>query len=327
MSEDPTRVERPFRQLRRKGGQSIQSQNVSEGARTPGVDDSPAARMAWLRQVLDTRFADVATEVVEAGHAATAEMGLEAVEQMSAHAACRAFDTTADIPVALLRFVAAVALSAPSKSDLQQRDIIIVSDDAIASRLKALVADQAWTAGAPRLVIFCGNNRRQRRLHALRGHTFANDHLDAFFNASVDAGIALGAFITAAEALGLGTCPISAIRNDAQAASDILGLPEHVFPVAGLAVGWPADGLPTLSPRLPLGLTVHENGYDESAFDEGLAAYDARRAEIHPYKSQRRPELGKKTPYTWSEDKARQYSLPERADFGAFIRAKGFKLD
>jgi nitroreductase/FMN reductase [NAD(P)H] len=31
--------------------------------------------------------------------------------------------------------------------------------------------------------------------------------------------------------------------------------------------------------------------------------------------------------YGWSEDKARQYARPERAGFGAFVRAKGFKLD
>ena len=31
--------------------------------------------------------------------------------------------------------------------------------------------------------------------------------------------------------------------------------------------------------------------------------------------------------YGWSEDKARQYSVPERQDFGAFVRRQGFKLD
>jgi nitroreductase/FMN reductase [NAD(P)H] len=31
--------------------------------------------------------------------------------------------------------------------------------------------------------------------------------------------------------------------------------------------------------------------------------------------------------YGWSEDKARQYAKPERAGFGAFVRARGFKLD
>ena len=31
--------------------------------------------------------------------------------------------------------------------------------------------------------------------------------------------------------------------------------------------------------------------------------------------------------YGWSEDKARQYGVPQRADFGAFVRRKGFGLD
>ncbi len=31
--------------------------------------------------------------------------------------------------------------------------------------------------------------------------------------------------------------------------------------------------------------------------------------------------------YGWSEDKARQYAVPTRADFGAFVRSKGFRLD
>lgn len=30
--------------------------------------------------------------------------------------------------------------------------------------------------------------------------------------------------------------------------------------------------------------------------------------------------------YGWSEDKARQYWVSERADFGTFIRQKGFSL-
>jgi FMN reductase [NAD(P)H] len=37
--------------------------------------------------------------------------------------------------------------------------------------------------------------------------------------------------------------------------------------------------------------------------------------------------LGEAEFYGWSEDKARQYAEPLRADFGAFLRAKGFCLD
>ncbi len=226
-----------------------------------------------------------------------------------------------------LRMIAALALAAPTKSDLQQRDIILVSDPAQRDALAALVAEQRWTDGAPAFVVICANHRRQRLLHEMRGRAFVNDHLDAFFNASVDAGIVLSAFVLAAEAYGFGVCPISAIRNSAQEASDLLGLPDHVFPVAALAVGRPA-GEPEISLRLPLDATIHEGQFDDSVQREAIAAYDARRAAEQPFARQRRAqELGQVAPYTWSEDKARQYNLPERADFGAFIRAKGFKLD
>ena len=49
---------------------------------------------------------------------------------------------------------------------------------------------------------------------------------------------------------------------------------------------------------------------------------------MQPYKTQRYTDkFGESATYGWSEDKARQYSVLERADFGAFVRCKGFKLD
>lgn len=226
-----------------------------------------------------------------------------------------------------LKTLAALALAAPTKSDLQQRDIILIDDERQLERIKSLLAEQAWISGSPALVVFCANNHRQRLLHEMRGHDFANDHLDAFFNASVDAAIALATFVLAAEAAGLGTCPISAIRNKPDQVSDVLGLPNHVFPIAGLAVGRAIE-TPSPSLRLPLSSTVHENRYRGTDPCSDIEAYDRRRSEAQPYKTQRRVEtLGSTEPYTWSEDKARQYSVPERADFGAFIRSKGFLLD
>jgi nitroreductase len=247
-------------------------------------------------------------------------------QALAARGSVRAF---ADPPPTAeeLRMIAALALAAPTKSDLQQRDIVLVTEPDQRDALAALVAEQHWTAGAPAFAVICANHSRQRLLHEMRGRAFVNDHLDAFFNASVDAGIVLAALVLAAEAYGFGVCPISAIRNRAQEASELLGLPDHVFPVAALAVGRPA-GEPEISLRLPLRATIHEGRFDDSVQCEAIDAYDARRAAEQPYAKQRRArELGEAEPYTWSEDKARQYSLPERADFGAFIRAKGFKLD
>jgi nitroreductase/FMN reductase [NAD(P)H] len=233
--------------------------------------------------------------------------------------------TDAPVADALIETLCALALSSPTKSDLQQRDILIVEDRAVRARINDLLADQDWIRTAPRFLIFLGNNRRQRQVHQWTGIPFANDHLDAFFNAAVDAGIALSAFVIAAEAAGLGCCPVSVIRNHAEEISRLLALPDHVFPVAGLGLGWP-QAQAYVSARLPLAATVHRDRYTDCT-RETVTAYDRRRNGIFPYRQQRNvTRFGTSPTYGWSEDKARQYAEPERADFGAFVRRKGFDL-
>jgi nitroreductase/FMN reductase [NAD(P)H] len=234
-----------------------------------------------------------------------------------------------DKPVdpALVETLCAVALSAPSKSDLQQADIVIVRDKGQRERLEALLPDNPWVKAAPVFLVFCANNRRHRLFYGWRGQPFVNDHLGPFFNAAVDAGIVLASFVAAADRVGLGTCPISAIRNHPEEVSDILGLPDHVFPVAALGAGWPSFA-GVMSPRLGLDVTVHHDRYDETGLHEKIAAYDKRRAAVQPYRNQRFIEkFGESDSYGWSEDKVRQYSVPERTGFGAFVRKKGFSLD
>jgi hypothetical protein len=85
---------------------------------------------------------------------------------------------------------------------------------------------------------------------------------------------------------------------------------------------------PQLSMRLPLSVTVHHNTYLEDGLDDAIEAYDRRREAAQPYAAQRYVrEFGLAEPYGWSEDKARQYAHPERADFGAYVRRIGFRLD
>lgn len=251
--------------------------------------------------------------------------GLDMLAGMAARGSCRTFR---DEPVdpAIIRLLAATALSAPAKSDLQQRDIIIVEDTGLRARMNHL-SGGGWVEGAPVFVVFCGNNRRQRQVHEWRGHPFANDHLDAFFNAAVDAAIALSAFVTAAEAMGLGCCPVSQIRNHPEEVSALLGLPDHVFPVVGLALGWPKE-MPPISPRLPLSITLHTDRFDETDLRQRIERYDVRREAVMPYGKQRgTARFGEAEGYGWSEDKARQYAEEQRSGFGAFIRNKGFSLD
>jgi nitroreductase/FMN reductase [NAD(P)H] len=236
-----------------------------------------------------------------------------------------------DTPVSedLMQQVLAAGLSAPAKSDLQQVAIIRIEDAGTRQAIANLLPSMPWIAQAARFMVICGDSRRIRRVCELRGIPFANDHLDAFLNAAADAALVLQNLIRAASAAGLGACPISVIRNHATRIAELLALPDYVFPLAGLCLGWPSrEGFVSL--RLPTALTVHVDRYDDTNLAAEIDGYDRRRNARHsiPENDWRQVErFGKPSLYGWSEDKARQVSVPERQDFGAFIRRQGFKLD
>lgn len=272
-----------------------------------------------VRTALSERFGE-AFEIAEG------QPGREELAHIAAHRVCRRYQPR-DIAPDLLRLICACALSAPTKSDLQQCDILILRENAKRHAICELLPEMAWLREAPVFLVFLANGRRLPRIAELRGTPFPNDHLDLFFNATVDAAIVLATFVRAAEAAGLGCCPISVIRDHAATVSAMLALPDKVIPVAGMGLGWPAEE-GVLSPRLPLRVTVHEERFTDDDLSGQIDGYDRRRAALRPYRKQREPErFGTASFYGWSEDKARQYAKPQRADFGAFVRAKGFKLD
>jgi hypothetical protein len=186
-----------------------------------------------------------------------------------------------------------------------------------------------WIGNAPEFFVFCGDAHRLERIGDLRGHINENGKLEGFFNAAIDAALVLQTFVLAAETAGLGCCPISVLRNHADAVAEILGLPDKVFPIAGLCVGYPA-GAGHVSMRLPLEATVHIDRYAEQRLADAVDAYDRRRDARYslPREQQRSPDLfGYASFYGWSEDKARQAAQPEGESFPAFLRKCGFSLD
>ena len=262
------------------------------------------------------------------GASVTVDPGLPGLEELAhslEHRSHRKF-TGRPVDPALLKLLFACALSAPSKSDLQQADILHVAERAKVKAIADGIPDMPWIAEAPVFLVFLANNRRIRQIGEWRGKPFANEHLDHFLNAAVDAGIVMASFIRAAESAGLGCCPISHVRNHPRELSRLLELPEGVYPVAGLCAGYPAEE-GRITPRLPLEVTVHTDRYVEAGLKEKIDAYDRRRAALLPYRKQRYADRYENADfYGWSEDKARQYSVPERADFGAYIRKQGFSL-
>ncbi len=221
------------------------------------------------------------------------------------------------------------AQSAPTKSNLQQYSIVIIRDPEVRNAVSELVPSMPWVRNAPVIAIFLGDVRRIRRLAEIRGHTYLNNNADTFMNAAVDAALAMQCFITAADYLGLGTCPISYVRNRIDDLAEILDLPDGVFPISGLCIGYPDDA-GYVSMRLPQKVVVHQDLYNDDDLETDVKDYDDRNHErfaLTPTKQRHTDKYGVLEKCTWSENVARQLSLPERAGFADYLKRKGINLD
>src|SRR5882762_7682908 len=124
-----------------------------------------------IRDALSRRFGE--TPAVDDSLA-----GLDALARMAARRVQRRYTGRAVDP-ALLRLLCACALSAPSKSDLQQADIAILRETAIRQTIVDTIPEMPWIMDAPVFLVFVGNGARLPMISKRRDKPFPNDHLDA----------------------------------------------------------------------------------------------------------------------------------------------------
>src|SRR6201988_3250673 len=78
--------------------------------------------------------------------------GLDELARIASHGSHRRY-ASRPVDDSLLRLLCACALSAPSKSDLQQCDIVIVNDAAIRKAIVATIPDMPWIEAAPAFLV------------------------------------------------------------------------------------------------------------------------------------------------------------------------------
>lgn len=249
------------------------------------------------------------------------------IEQLLTRRCIRRY-TDEPVPEALLETLLACAQSAPTKSNLQQYAIIVTTDRDRRMKLADLNPDTGHMRYCPVFLTFCADMRRAKRLTERHGYDYASNNMDTFLNATVDAAMAMQCFVTAAEAAGLGCAPISQVRNRMEEFCAALAIPEGVFPIAGLTLGWPAwEG--RMNARLPQQAVIHREKYDDTMLDTLVDDYDALRHAANPISpdGQRHTDkYGVSENCTWSENVARQLSVAERAGFRDFLLSNGFEL-
>ncbi len=229
----------------------------------------------------------------------------------------------------LLTLLLAAAQSAPSKSNLQQYSILVIQDQNIKNEISNLIGNTKWALTAPIFLLYLADIRRNIKITNDRGYDHKNNNVDTFMNGVIDAALSMQSTICASESLGLGVCPISMIRNIIEEIKTICKLPKGVFPIAGLAMGWP-DEKSNVSIRLAQNIVTHFDKYNEKDLIHKINKYDERvfKKDPIPENKQRHVDLyGVAKKGTWSENISRQLSVPERSNFKKWLKENGFNLE
>ena len=229
----------------------------------------------------------------------------------------------------LLTLLLAASQSAPSKSNLQQYSILVIQDQNIKNEISNLLGKTKWALTAPIFFLYLADIRRNIKITNDRGYEHKNNNVDTFMNGVIDAALSMQSTICASESLGLGVCPISMIRNIIEEVKVICKLPKGVFPIAGLALGWP-DQKSNVSIRLSQDIVIHFDKYNEKDLIQKINKYDeiVFKKDPIPKNKQRHVDLyGVAKKGTWSENISRQLSVPERSNFKNWLKENGFNLE
>ena len=229
------------------------------------------------------------------------------------------------VPEGWIEQIVTAAQRASSSSNLQTYSVVVTTDPDKKQKLQEISGDQKHISQAPVFLLWCADFSRLKRICDIQGYTIEAGFAENFMVGTVDAAIAMQNAALAAESLGLGFCYIGALRNNPQEVISLFNLPEFVYPVAGMTLGWPVKA-PLIRPRLPIEAVLHWEAYqtddltllkayDQAMIDTGI--YQGRQVD----KEDQSPEL-----YGWMEHSARRSSKPSRPHLRETILKAGFSL-
>ena len=161
--------------------------------------------------------------------------------------------------------------------NLQLYSVVVTRSAAMKEMLAPAHFCQPMVTQAPVLLTVCADFRRTTDWCLQRQATPGYDNFLSFINAATDALLFTQTFCCLAEEEGLGVCFLGTTVYRPQAIITALELPELVFPVATLTIGWPAEK-PALTDRLPLQAIVHQETYGAFSPERIDACYAAREA-------------------------------------------------
>jgi nitroreductase len=198
----------------------------------------------------------------------------ETMRLLHERGSCRDF-TDKEIPHEVLDAVLEAGTHAPTGGNLQPYSIIKIMKKDTRERLAELCG-QRFIGEAPVVILFCIDLHRLDRWAELEVAPFtATSSFRHFWVSFQDTIICAQSICTAADSMGLGSVYIGTALEIFRELKEMLRLPDGVFPVVLLCMGYPKT---RIMPRkkLGVGVVVHDEEYCDLGDRQLLEAYDEK---------------------------------------------------
>lgn len=241
----------------------------------------------------------------------------QTIETILNHVSVRSFTEQA-LTEEQIRQLVTAAQAASSASFQQAYSIIGVTDPELKQKIAEHAGNQPFISEGGHFFVFCADVNRHKQMAEELDMDISEtiEGIDAALVGAIDATLAAQNLVIAAESMGLGVCYIGGVRDGIIKISELLDIPEYVFPVFGLVVGYPNERNDT-KPRIPFEGIYHINRYNSDTkkilkqYDETTKLYYANRSES---KSNR----------TWSKTAIGSFARHPRSFMKDFLNRKGW---
>lgn len=237
------------------------------------------------------------------------------IELLMAHSSCRSFQDK-PVPEDVADTIIKCAQHAPTSSYLQAYTIIKVEDKENRKALAQFAGGQEWVEKAGLALLFCADlHRLDVMLDVADKNVLHNEEL--YTVAVTDAALASSRALVAAQALGLGGVFVGGVRNETEKMAKLFGLPELVFPMYVVCMGYPAE-VPPQRPRMDASLISAVDTYPEITGPEQLADYEKEVSDYFLNITNGRSGRG------WIARAEHAISVKPRYSVGEFLHKAGF---
>ena len=177
-----------------------------------------------------------------------------------------------DISKELLNELFEASFRASTVGNMQTYSVVVTREAEGKEKLAPAHFNQPMVKSAPVVLTFCIDLRRFSKWCEQRNAQPGYNNFEWFVTGAVDALLVAQTFCVAAEKKGLGICYLGTTTYNPHVIVEALNLPELVFPITTVTVGWPAED-PEQVDRLPIEGIVHEEFYHDYSPEDIDAIY------------------------------------------------------